>query len=74
MRINIGFVTVIVYQCLIYTHLTPALLHCHISLDDAKTIDNVTKWMQDSCAESAIVPEDWGQLSADSGSHAIGLI
>jgi hypothetical protein len=30
--------------------------------------------MQDNCAESAIVPEDWGQLSADSGSNAIGSI
>ncbi len=30
--------------------------------------------MQDSCAESAIVPEDWGQLSADGGSNAIGSI
>jgi hypothetical protein len=30
--------------------------------------------MQDSCAESAIVPEDWGQLSADGGSNAIASI
>ena len=30
--------------------------------------------MQDSCAESAIVPEDWGQLSADGGNNTIGSI
>ncbi len=30
--------------------------------------------MQDSCAESGIVSEDWAQLSADGGSNAIGSI
>jgi hypothetical protein len=37
-------------------------------------MENVTKWMQDSCAESGIVSEDWAQLSADGGSNAIGSI
>ncbi len=30
--------------------------------------------MQDSCAESGILSEDWAQLSADGGSNAIGSI
>ena len=30
--------------------------------------------MQDSCAESGIVSEDWAQLMADGGSNAIGSI
>jgi hypothetical protein len=40
----------------------------------AKTIVNATKWMQDSCAESGILSEDWAQLLADGGSNAIGSI
>jgi hypothetical protein len=30
--------------------------------------------MQDSCAESGTVSEDWAQLSADGGSNDIGSI
>jgi hypothetical protein len=30
--------------------------------------------MQDSCAESGILSEDWAQLLADDGSNAIGSI
>jgi hypothetical protein len=30
--------------------------------------------MQDSCAESGILSEDWAQLSADGGSNAVGSI
>jgi len=43
-------------------------------VDDAKTIVNVTKWMQGSCDQSGILPEDWAQLLADGGSNAIGSI
>ncbi len=34
----------------------------------------MTKWTQDSCAESGILSEDWAQLLADGGSNSIGSI
>ena len=42
--------------------------------EHSKTIANVTDWMLDSCKESFIQQDDWGQLAADGGSNAIGSI
>jgi hypothetical protein len=42
--------------------------------DPSKTIANVTDWMLESCKESSIQQDDWGQLAADGGSNAIGSI
>jgi hypothetical protein len=44
------------------------------SRDHSKTITNVTDWMAESCKESTIQQDDWGQLGADGGSNAIGSI
>jgi hypothetical protein len=42
--------------------------------DHSKTITNVTDWMLESCIESSIQQDDWGQLGANGGSNAIGSI
>ena len=40
----------------------------------AKTIDNVVEWMQESLAEAKLLDSDFGHLSADGGSSAIGSV
>lgn len=39
-----------------------------------KTIENVIEWMQESISEAKLANEDFGHLSADGGSNAIGSI
>ena len=40
----------------------------------AKKIENVVAWMRESMAEAKLSDEDFGHLSADGGSNAIGSI
>jgi len=42
--------------------------------DIPKTVPNVTKWMFDSAAEAKLRKEDFGRLSADGGSNAVGSV